>query len=137
MHSVEAEQLQTSAALVVSRELALAADRSLWADERNECIAITARIYDLYDDLEHGLAPNRRCLVVAAGTAAWIGDIDRSLELLAEGEDREMEGELLPTGALRPERDGLVRVWRKPVTVTRHRDGKPVSVEAMVWHRRE
>ena len=133
----KAGKLQTSEVLVVSRELALAADRSLWANEPNECIAIIARIYDLFDDLEHGLAPDARCLHFAAGTASWIGHMDRSTELLAQEYDQEMEQDLLNPGALRPERDGLVQVWRKPVMVTRHRAGKLASVEAVLWQRRE
>ena len=113
------------------------ADRSLWADERNECIAVIARIYDLFDDLEHGLGPNAHCLHLAAGIASWIGQANRSAELLAEGDDQETEQDLLPPGALRSERDGFEQVWRKPVMVRRYRVGKPASVEAVFWQRRE
>ena len=54
------------------RELALAADRSLWAGDQNECIAITARIYDLFDAVEMGLEPDVHSRILAAETAAWI-----------------------------------------------------------------
>ena len=54
-------------------ELALAADRSLWADNQTECIDIIARIYDLFDASEMGLEPDAHSHILAAETAAWVG----------------------------------------------------------------
>lgn len=71
-----------SSGSIISRELALAADRALWADEQSHCITIIASIYELYDDLEQGLEPDRCSRVVAASTAAWVGDIGRRQQLL-------------------------------------------------------
>ena len=82
MRDVEVIQPKTSPAIVMSRELALAADRSLWAEDRNECTAIVGQIYDLFDSLEHGLNPTLRDRVVAAETAVWIGDMGRCADLL-------------------------------------------------------
>ena len=56
----------TSVAKMMSRELSLAADRSLWAGEQDECIAIVAQIYSLFDDLNAGIPPDRRSCFVAA-----------------------------------------------------------------------
>ena len=83
MRNFEVAQLKTSSAIIISRELALAADRSLWADNRSECVTIVAQIYDLFDDLEHGLDyPNLRNRVLAAETAAWVGNMSRCASLL-------------------------------------------------------
>ena len=65
------------AAMMMSRELSLAADRSLWAGEQDECIAIVAQIYSLFDDLDAGIPPDRRSCLIAADTAAWIGSKER------------------------------------------------------------
>ena len=67
----------TSATMIMSRELSLAADRSLWAGEHDECIAIIAQIYSLFDDLEAGIPPDLRSCLVAADTAAWVGNKQR------------------------------------------------------------
>ena len=75
-------KLNTSSAIMMSRELALAADRSLWADNRNECTTIITQIYELFDGLEHALNPTLRDRVVAAETAVWIGNMGRCSELL-------------------------------------------------------
>ena len=69
---------------VIIRELALAADRSLWADDRTECITVIARIYELFDDLEQGIGPHARDRIVAADTAAWVGHMGRCAELLGD-----------------------------------------------------
>ena len=82
MRDFDWTRLKTSSAIIISRELALAADRFLWADNRNECATIVAQIYDLFDGLEHGLDPTLRDRVVAAETAVWIGDLGRCAELL-------------------------------------------------------
>ena len=82
MRKLSEEQPNASSTYVIGRELALAADRSLWADDQNECIALISRIYDLFDDLELGLEPNMRDRIVAADTAAWVGDMRRSAKLL-------------------------------------------------------
>lgn len=84
MRDYEAAQQKTPSALIMSRELALAADRSLWADNQKECVAIVARLYDLFDNLERGFEPDPRTRVIAADTAAWIGDKGRCAELLGD-----------------------------------------------------
>lgn len=73
----------TSAAMMMSRELALAADRSLWAGEQDECIATIAQIYSLFDDLDAGIPPDRRSCLVAADTAAWVGNKGRCATLVS------------------------------------------------------
>ena len=66
------------------RELALSADLAAWAGEQYRCMAIIARIYDVFDDSEQGLAPDARSRVLAADAAFWVGDRDRSAALIAE-----------------------------------------------------
>lgn len=61
----------------IGRELSVAADLSLWAGDQDRCIAIIARLYDLFDDFELGLAPDWNGQIVAADTAAWVGNKDR------------------------------------------------------------
>ena len=85
MRSLTTTRPKTSSALLISRELALAADRSLWVDDQNGCITIIARIYDLFDALEQGLGPDVRGRV-AADTAAWVGDRRRCAEFLSEAD---------------------------------------------------
>ena len=84
MRSLKTTQLRSLSALAVSRELAVAADRSLWAGDQNECIAIIARLYSLFDDFEQGLKPDLRGRVIAASTAAWVEDRRRCAELLGD-----------------------------------------------------
>lgn len=78
MRDAEAVKLKTLSVSVIGRELALAADQSLWADNREECVFIVARLYGLFDDLEQGLEPSLSTRLVASATAAWIGDKGRA-----------------------------------------------------------
>ena len=82
MRFLEAAQVKSPSALTISREIALAADRFLWADKRTECVAIIAMLYALFDDCDRGIEPDLASRVVAADTAAWIGDKTRCAELL-------------------------------------------------------
>lgn len=78
MRNAEAVKLKRLSVSVIGRELALAADRSLWADNREECVSIVAQLYSLFDDLEQGIEPSLCSRLVAATTAAWIGDKGRA-----------------------------------------------------------
>ncbi len=82
MHIFATTQLGPSEALLVSRELALAADRSLSADNRDKCVTIISRLYDLFDDLKQGLEQDVSCPIVAADTAAWVSHMASCAELL-------------------------------------------------------
>jgi len=53
-----------------SRELSVAADRSLRAGEQNECIALIVRIYRLFDDLNKGSSSDLASSLVSAGSWA-------------------------------------------------------------------
>ncbi len=64
-------QLNASTMLTV-RELALSADLAAWVGDNDRCMAIIARIYDAFDDLDDGLAPHACALTLAAGAAAWV-----------------------------------------------------------------
>ena len=75
-------KIASTSATLIGRELSLAADLALWAGEQDRCIAIIARIYDLFDDLELGLAPDWRGQIVAADAAAWVGNRDRCATLI-------------------------------------------------------
>ncbi len=59
---------------VTVRELALSADLAAWAGERDRCVAMIARIYDVFDDLQVGRAPDLRSRVMSADAAVWVGD---------------------------------------------------------------
>ena len=72
----------TSAAMMMGRELSLAADRSLWAGDQDECIAIIAQIYGLFDDLDAGIPPDLRSCLIAANTAVWVGSKKRCATLV-------------------------------------------------------
>lgn len=50
-------KLTAPPSMMLTRELAFAADRSLRAGNQIECIAIIARIYALFDALEMGCEP--------------------------------------------------------------------------------
>ncbi len=52
--------------MMLTRELALAADRSLRAGNQIECIAITAQIYALLDALEMGRELDSHSHIAAA-----------------------------------------------------------------------
>ncbi len=73
----------TSSPMTIARGLALAADRSLWADNQSGCVAIIDRIYDLFDALEIGLEPDVYSHILAAETAAWVGGKELSVEFLS------------------------------------------------------
>lgn len=75
--------LTSSSPMTIARGLALAADRSLWADDQSGCIAIIDRIYDLFDALEMGFEPDVYSQILAAETAAWIGGKELSEEFLS------------------------------------------------------
>lgn len=66
-------KLTASSPVIMIGELALAADRSLWADNQTECISIIGQIYDVFDAREMGLEPAVRSRILAAETAAWVG----------------------------------------------------------------
>jgi len=78
MRYAEAVKLKTLSVSVIGRELALAADQFLWADNREECVSIVARLYSLFDDLEQGLEPSISTRLVASATAAWIAEEGRA-----------------------------------------------------------
>ena len=84
MRKIEARELKTLSISVIGRELASAADRSLWADNREECVSIVTRLYKLFDDLELGVEPNLCSRLIAAATAVWIGDNGRYAKLLSD-----------------------------------------------------
>lgn len=79
MRNAEAIKLKRLSVSVIGRELALTADRSLWADNREKCISIVAQLYGLFDDLEQGLELNLCSRLIASATAAWIGDKGRAV----------------------------------------------------------
>ena len=55
---LEAQRLISESARLNARELALSADLAAWAGEDDHCIAIIARIFEIYDDKKVGVAPN-------------------------------------------------------------------------------
>lgn len=64
---------QSNASMMLTvRELTLSADLAAWAGDDDRCMAIIARIYDAFDDLDDGLAPHACALALAAGATAWI-----------------------------------------------------------------
>ncbi len=75
--------LKSSSPVTIARALALAADRSLWADNQSGCIAIIDRIYDLFDALEMGFEPDVCSHIFAAETAAWVGGKELSVKFLS------------------------------------------------------
>ncbi|RYF13202.1 MAG: hypothetical protein EOO77_15960 [Oxalobacteraceae bacterium] len=86
MRNAEAAKLKKLSVSVIGRELAVAADQSLWAGNREECVSIVAQLYGLFDDLEQGIEPSLYKRLVATTTAAWIGDKERGTyaELLSD-----------------------------------------------------
>lgn len=57
---LEAQRLISELARLNARELALSADLAAWAGEDDHCIAIIARIFEIYDAKGVGVGPNAR-----------------------------------------------------------------------------
>lgn len=85
MRNAKAAKLKTLSISVISRDLALAADRSLWADNREECVSIVAQLYSLFDDLEQGNEPSLCSRLIVSTTVAWVGDKRRELNRVDKG----------------------------------------------------